>query len=40
MIPQTAFAMLACAKLGDSFGCFGGLHHELAIRIDDCKPEP
>jgi propionyl-CoA synthetase len=40
MIPQTAFAMLACARIGWFIRCFGGFApHELAIRIDDCKPE-
>ena len=40
MIPQTAFAMLACARLGIIHSVvFGGFApHELAIRIDDCKP--
>jgi propionyl-CoA synthetase len=39
MIPQVA-AMLACARICpihvSSFGGFAP--HELAIRIDDCKP--
>lgn len=41
MIPQTAFAMLACARLGITHSVvFGGFApHELAIRIDDCKPK-
>ncbi len=41
MIPQAAFAMLACARLGIIHSVvFGGFApHELAIRIDDCKPE-
>lgn len=40
MIPQTAFAMLACARIGVIHSVvFGGFApHELAIRIDDCKP--
>jgi propionyl-CoA synthetase len=38
MIPQAAFAMLACA-ITHSVSSFGGFApHELAIRIDDCKP--
>jgi propionyl-CoA synthetase len=38
MIPQAAFAMLACARI-NPFSSFGGFApHELAIRIDDCKP--
>lgn len=41
MIPQTAFAMLACARIGVTHSVvFGGFaSHELAIRIDDCKPK-
>jgi len=41
MIPQTAFAMLACARLGAIHSVvFGGFAaHELAIRIDDAKPK-
>ncbi len=41
MIPQTAFAMLACARLGITHSVvFGGFApHELAIRIDDCRPK-
>jgi len=41
MIPQTAFAMLACARIGATHSVvFGGFApHELAIRIDDCKPK-
>jgi propionyl-CoA synthetase len=27
MIPQAAFAMLACARIGYTFSCFGGLLH-------------
>ena len=40
MIPQTAFSMLACARIGVTHSVvFGGFApHELAIRIDDCKP--
>jgi propionyl-CoA synthetase len=40
MIPQTAFAMLACARIGVIHSVvFGGFApNELAIRIDDCKP--
>ena len=41
MIPQALFAMLACARLGIIHSVvFGGFApHELAIRIDDCKPK-
>lgn len=41
MIPQAMFAMLACARLGVTHSVvFGGFApHELAIRIDDCKPK-
>ncbi len=40
MIPEAAFAMLACARLGITHSVvFGGFApHELAIRIDDCNP--
>jgi propionyl-CoA synthetase len=39
MIPQAAFAMLACENWRNPFSSFGGFApHELAIRIDDCKP--
>jgi propionyl-CoA synthetase len=40
MIPEAAFAMLACARIGVTHSVvFGGFApHELAIRIDDCKP--
>ncbi len=40
MIPQAAFAMLACARIGVTHSVvFGGFApHELAIRIDDCTP--
>ncbi|EDM44125.1 Propionyl CoA synthase [unidentified eubacterium SCB49] len=41
MIPQAAYAMLACARIGVIHSVvFGGFApHELAIRIDDCKPK-
>ncbi|WP_294287781.1 AMP-binding protein [uncultured Chryseobacterium sp.] len=41
MIPQTLFAMLACARLGVIHNVvFGGFApHELVVRIDDCKPK-
>ncbi|MDY2586724.1 acetate--CoA ligase [Winogradskyella aquimaris] len=41
MIPQALYAMLACARLGVIHSVvFGGFApHELAIRIDDCKPK-
>jgi len=41
MIPQAIYAMLACARLGATHSVvFGGFApHELAIRIDDCKPK-
>ncbi len=41
MIPQTAIAMLACARIGAIHSVvFGGFAaHELAIRIDDAKPK-
>ena len=40
MIPETAFAMLACARLGAVHSVvFGGFAaHELAKRIDDARP--
>ncbi|CCH00807.1 AMP-dependent synthetase and ligase [Fibrella aestuarina BUZ 2] len=40
MIPETAMAMLACARLGAVHSVvFGGFApHELAIRIDDAQP--
>lgn len=40
MIPQALFSMLACARIGVIHSVvFGGFApHELAIRIDDCKP--
>ncbi|WP_332369126.1 AMP-binding protein [Spirosoma telluris] len=41
MIPETAFAMLACARLGAVHSVvFGGFApHELALRIDDARPK-
>lgn len=41
MIPQVAFAMLACARLGAVHSVvFGGFAaHELALRIDDAQPK-
>jgi len=41
MIPQTAIAMLACARLGAVHSVvFGGFApKELAIRVDDAKPK-
>lgn len=41
MIPESVFAMLACARLGVTHSVvFGGFApQELAIRIDDCKPK-
>lgn len=41
MIPEVAFAMLACARLGLVHSVvFGGFSsHELAIRIDDAQPK-
>lgn len=41
MIPEAAFAMLACARLGAIHSVvFGGFAaHELAIRIDDALPK-
>ena len=41
MIPQAMYAMLASARLGAIHSVvFGGFApHELAIRIDDCKPK-
>jgi len=41
MIPQALYAMLACARVGIIHSVvFGGFApHELAIRIDDCKPK-
>ncbi|MBK5932679.1 propionyl-CoA synthetase [Rhodovulum imhoffii] len=41
MIPEALEAMLACARLGAVHSVvFGGFaSHELAVRIDDCKPK-
>ena len=41
MVPEAAFAMLACARLGAVHSVvFGGFAaHELATRIDDCTPK-
>jgi propionyl-CoA synthetase len=41
MIPEAVVAMLACARLGAIHSVvFGGFaSHELAVRIDDCKPK-
>lgn len=41
MVPEAAFAMLACARLGAIHSVvFGGFAaRELAIRIDDAKPD-
>lgn len=41
MVPEAAFAMLACARLGAVHSVvFGGFApHELAIRIDDTRPK-
>ena len=41
MIPQAIYAMLACARIGVIHSIvFGGFApHELAVRIDDCKPK-
>ena len=41
MIPQAIYAMLACVRIGVIHSVvFGGFApHELAIRIDDCKPK-
>ncbi|MEZ5934616.1 MAG: propionyl-CoA synthetase [Alphaproteobacteria bacterium] len=41
MIPETAVAMLACARIGAIHSVvFGGFAaHELAVRIDDAKPK-
>lgn len=41
MIPESLFAMLACARLGVTHSVvFGGFAPtELAIRIDDCNPK-
>ncbi|SMX32110.1 propionate-CoA ligase PrpE [Actibacterium lipolyticum] len=41
MVPEALEAMLACARLGAVHSVvFGGFAaHELAVRIDDCKPK-
>ena len=41
MIPQALYAMLACVRIGVIHSVvFGGFApHELAIRINDCKPK-
>ena len=41
MVPEAAFAMLACARIGAVHSVvFGGFAaHELATRIDDAKPK-
>ncbi|MEL6211706.1 MAG: AMP-binding protein, partial [Pseudomonadota bacterium] len=41
MVPQAAFAMLACARIGAIHSVvFGGFAaNELAVRIDDCAPK-
>ena len=41
MVPEAAFAMLACARLGAVHSVvFGGFAaRELATRIDDCAPK-
>ena len=41
MVPETAFAMLACARLGATHvTVFGGFAaSELSNRIDNCKPK-
>ncbi len=41
MVPQALEAMLACSRLGAIHSVvFGGFAaHELAVRIDDCKPK-
>lgn len=41
MVPETAFAMLACARLGAIHSVvFGGFApHELALRINDAEPK-
>ena len=41
MIPEAVFSMLACARIGVTHSVvFGGFApHELAIRIDHCKPK-
>ncbi|MGQ7794163.1 propionyl-CoA synthetase [Faunimonas sp. B44] len=41
MVPEAAYAMLACARLGAIHSVvFGGFAaHELATRVDDCRPK-
>jgi propionyl-CoA synthetase len=41
MIPQAIYAMLACVRIGVIHSVvFGGFApHELALRIDDCRPK-
>ena len=41
MVPEAAFAMLACARIGAVHSVvFGGFAaHELATRIDDAQPK-
>ncbi|MDR2122071.1 MAG: acetate--CoA ligase [Flavobacteriaceae bacterium] len=41
MIPQTAFSILACARLGITFSVVysGYSARELTLRIEDCKPK-
>src|SRR5215208_5152817 len=41
MVPEAAIGMLACARIGAIHSVvFGGFAaHELATRIDDCKPK-
>ena len=41
MIPEAAYAMLACARIGAIHSVvFGGFAaNELATRIDDCAPK-
>ncbi len=41
MVPEAVFAMLACARLGAIHSVvFGGFAaHELATRIEDCRPK-
>lgn len=41
MVPETVFAMLACARIGAVHSVvFGGFAaHELAIRVDDAQPK-
>jgi propionyl-CoA synthetase len=41
MVPEAVVAMLACARIGAVHSVvFGGFAaHELAVRIDDCRPD-